>query len=197
MLRDSFGVVVLTVPSNRLCSPVPNRMNYVLWVQDIVHTYHSVLGSRPRKIRGIDILSAEADNVSDNSMLLFLVDAQGNTWSRSARRSRHQQPEDRAEDVTLRTDQPTIPNLALTCSCRVTGASDTGFLSGNVAGGDAAVYSVEFQGVFGSDRNLFESFVGHVGRKAGLALQGGRCKSNEVFTPSAGNPTTNNNYCDR
>ncbi|KAF8972036.1 hypothetical protein BDZ97DRAFT_1650372 [Flammula alnicola] len=53
MFRD-FGVK-LHIPSNRLCPPVPNRMNYVLWIQDIVHAHREVLERRPRSIRGIDI----------------------------------------------------------------------------------------------------------------------------------------------
>ncbi|KAF8972055.1 hypothetical protein BDZ97DRAFT_1692548 [Flammula alnicola] len=71
MFRD-FGVI-LHIPSNRLCPPVPNRylsasvwpprtsaniicrMNYVLWIQDIVHAHREVLERRPRSIRGIDI----------------------------------------------------------------------------------------------------------------------------------------------
>ncbi|KDR73624.1 hypothetical protein GALMADRAFT_251373 [Galerina marginata CBS 339.88] len=180
-------------PRNTLSQPFPNFGSDTIYsaVSEVLRSIDGVSAtelspplpaaadSRP----GCDSLSAEADNVSDNSVLLFFVEAQGNTWSRSARRSRHRQSEDKAKDVTSRTDQPTVPKPALTCSCRVTGASDTEFPSGNVAGGDAAVYSVEFQWVFGSDRSLFESFVGHVGRKVGLALQGGKSRRNEDPLP--------------
>ncbi|KAG2137497.1 S-adenosyl-L-methionine dependent methyltransferase [Suillus clintonianus] len=40
----------LTLPDDRLCPPVPNRLNYVLWLQDIVK---STCGSDT--IRGLDI----------------------------------------------------------------------------------------------------------------------------------------------
>ncbi|KIK82447.1 hypothetical protein PAXRUDRAFT_832200 [Paxillus rubicundulus Ve08.2h10] len=41
----------LTLPDNRLCPPVPNRLNYVLWIQDIV----KVSASSGDIVRGIDI----------------------------------------------------------------------------------------------------------------------------------------------
>ncbi|KAJ3503764.1 hypothetical protein NLJ89_g8288 [Agrocybe chaxingu] len=53
MFRD-FGVK-LEIPEDRLCPPVPNRMNYVLWIQDIVYAHRDVLETRPRRIRGIDV----------------------------------------------------------------------------------------------------------------------------------------------
>ncbi|KAF8438425.1 S-adenosyl-L-methionine dependent methyltransferase [Boletus edulis BED1] len=43
--------ISFTLPDNRLCPPVPNRLNYVLWVQDIVKTF--VPGDDI--VRGIDI----------------------------------------------------------------------------------------------------------------------------------------------
>ncbi|KJA14451.1 hypothetical protein HYPSUDRAFT_173409 [Hypholoma sublateritium FD-334 SS-4] len=53
MFRD-FGIT-LHIPLNRLCPPIPNRLNYVLWIQDIVHAHSSVLKSHPQAVRGIDI----------------------------------------------------------------------------------------------------------------------------------------------
>ncbi|KIJ18076.1 hypothetical protein PAXINDRAFT_110517 [Paxillus involutus ATCC 200175] len=41
----------LTLPDNRLCPPVPNRLNYVLWIQDIV----KASASNGDIVRGIDI----------------------------------------------------------------------------------------------------------------------------------------------
>lgn len=36
LLRHDFGVQVFEVPSDRLCPPVPNRVNYVCWVQELI-----------------------------------------------------------------------------------------------------------------------------------------------------------------
>ncbi|KAF7360199.1 S-adenosyl-L-methionine-dependent methyltransferase [Mycena venus] len=51
LLHCDFGIS-LNVPLNRLCPPVPNRLNYVLWIQDIIRTTE-FLGSKP--VLGVDI----------------------------------------------------------------------------------------------------------------------------------------------
>ncbi|KAG1835414.1 S-adenosyl-L-methionine dependent methyltransferase [Suillus subalutaceus] len=49
LFRLDYGLS-LTLPDDRLCPPVPNRLNYVLWLQDIVK---STCGSAT--VRGLDI----------------------------------------------------------------------------------------------------------------------------------------------
>ncbi|KDQ57248.1 hypothetical protein JAAARDRAFT_157432 [Jaapia argillacea MUCL 33604] len=51
LLHRDFGLK-LTLPHNRLCPPVPNRLNYILWLQDII-TATSPDGSLP--VRGLDV----------------------------------------------------------------------------------------------------------------------------------------------
>ncbi|KAJ2974797.1 hypothetical protein NQ176_g5865 [Zarea fungicola] len=52
LLKQDFGLT-LELPSNRLCPPIPNRHNYILWLKDLVDstTYNPPGG----KLIGIDI----------------------------------------------------------------------------------------------------------------------------------------------
>ncbi|KAF8813097.1 hypothetical protein BYT27DRAFT_7131878, partial [Phlegmacium glaucopus] len=52
-----FGIT-LRIPENRLCPPshrMDHRLNYILWIQDIVHAHDYVFGNPRRRVRGIDI----------------------------------------------------------------------------------------------------------------------------------------------
>ena len=42
----------MQLPVDRLCPPVPNRLNYILWIQDILELYHSAPAS---VVKGIDM----------------------------------------------------------------------------------------------------------------------------------------------
>jgi len=58
MLRD-FGIT-LEIPEDRLCPPVPNRMNYVLWIQDVVNATKTHLDSKDPPVHGIDMYIASS-----------------------------------------------------------------------------------------------------------------------------------------
>ncbi|KAI0248957.1 hypothetical protein BJV78DRAFT_1347967 [Lactifluus subvellereus] len=45
--------IQLEIPNDRLCPPVPNRLNYILWLQDIIS--HTTSPDLPAPVRGIDI----------------------------------------------------------------------------------------------------------------------------------------------
>ncbi|KAI0633926.1 hypothetical protein C8Q77DRAFT_1055507 [Trametes polyzona] len=48
--------VRISLPPARLCPPIPNRLNYILWLQDVVDTVSLALGQEPsRPVRGLDI----------------------------------------------------------------------------------------------------------------------------------------------
>jgi hypothetical protein len=111
--------------------------------------------------------TAKEEGPSDVLQPSFLVEAQANTWSRSARRGRKRQVQ--AADGTRSQDLPRLtttmsPSPSLTCSIR-TIAPDSS-LTGNIGS-----VSVEFQWIFGRDRALFESFTSHISRKVALKVQ--------------------------
>lgn len=54
ILHRDFGLSI-SLPKHRLCPPVPNRLNYVLWIQDIMHAHRHLQSSPSHIIRGIDV----------------------------------------------------------------------------------------------------------------------------------------------
>ena len=104
--------------------------------------------------------SVGTDSVASSTLKTLFVEAEGNTWSRSARRSRR------------RIDSPTISPASsnrqptLSCSVRVIETSD------QAAEGQSLV--LEIQWLYGTDRTLFDSFASHLWRKVGDDLQNQR-----------------------
>jgi len=49
---------MLEIPEDRLCPPVPNRMNYVLWIQDVVNAVKTHVDSEISPIHGLDVYIA-------------------------------------------------------------------------------------------------------------------------------------------
>ena len=123
------------------------------------HMLSDILDRNLRLLDGVSINTnpgSVSNSVSSSSTLRTLfVEAEGNTWSRSARRSR------RRIDSSSSTISPTSPTRqpTLTCSVRVIETSN------QTAEGKSLV--LEIQWLYGTDRTLFESFVSHLWRKVG------------------------------
>ncbi|KAJ6151576.1 hypothetical protein N7470_007173 [Penicillium chermesinum] len=61
LLRLDFGLEV-KLPEDRLCPPVPNRLNYILWVQDLLDSTTGKISTRydpERKVLGLDMLQGQ------------------------------------------------------------------------------------------------------------------------------------------
>ncbi|KAI0545325.1 hypothetical protein F4679DRAFT_480906 [Xylaria curta] len=57
LLKADFGLEI-NLPSNRLCPPVPNRHNYILWLKDLLDSTSSSYAEQfepERKMMGLDI----------------------------------------------------------------------------------------------------------------------------------------------
>ena len=127
-------------------------------------SFHMLLDILDRNLRLLDGVSTNtnprsvSNGVSSSSTLRTLfVEAEGNTWSRSARRSRRR-IDSSAVSPTSSTRQPT-----LTCSVQVIETSSQAAEGQSLA--------LEIQWLYGTDRTLFESFVSHLWRKVGDDLQ--------------------------
>lgn len=123
-------------------------------------SFHMLSDILDRNLRLLDCISTNtipgsvSNGVSSSSTLRTLfVEAEGNTWSRSARRSRRR-IDSSTISPTSSTRQPT-----LTCSVRV-------IVTSNQAAEEQSLV-LEIQWLYGTDRTLFESFVSHLWRKVG------------------------------
>ncbi|KZF23351.1 DUF890 domain protein [Xylona heveae TC161] len=57
LLKRDFGLTI-ELPPDRLCPPVPNRFNYILWLQDLIDTTSDSFSDKyepARKVFGLDI----------------------------------------------------------------------------------------------------------------------------------------------
>ncbi|KAJ5758438.1 hypothetical protein N7520_005594 [Penicillium odoratum] len=57
LLKRDFGLEII-LPQDRLCPPVPNRLNYIIWLQDLLDSTAGTIqrGYNPdRKVLGLDI----------------------------------------------------------------------------------------------------------------------------------------------
>ena len=127
-------------------------------------TFHMLSDTLDRNLRLLDGVSSNtnpgsvSNGVSSSALRTLFVEAEGNTWSRSARRSRRRIDSSSTISPTSSTRQPT-----LTCSVRVIETS-------NQAAEEQSLV-LEIQWLYGTDRTLFESFVSHIWRKVGDDLQ--------------------------
>jgi hypothetical protein len=127
-------------------------------------SFHMISDILDRNLRLLDGVStntnpgsASSSVFSSSTLRTLFVEAEGNTWSRSARRSRRR-TDSSTISPTSSTRQPT-----LTCSVRVIETSN------HAAEGQSLV--LEIQWLYGTDRTLFESFVSHLWRKVSDDLQ--------------------------
>lgn len=103
--------------------------------------------------------SVSNDVFSLSTSRTLFVEAERNTWSRSARRNR------RRMDFSASPPISSARQPALTCSLRVIEASS------HVTGTKEKSLALELQWLYGTNRTLFESFVSHIWRKVGDDIQ--------------------------
>lgn len=58
LLKRDFALNKLELPEDRLCPMIPNRIDYILWIQDVIDTSSCDILSeidRTRQVVGIDM----------------------------------------------------------------------------------------------------------------------------------------------
>ncbi|PPQ68289.1 hypothetical protein CVT24_005105 [Panaeolus cyanescens] len=124
-------------------------------------------------IPGIAITGPVSGAVED--AVSFVVEVSSDTWSRSARRKGKKAQDLKVSAISSKSTQISTaqsPSPALTASVT---CQPTPFTSAQQHASDSRADSIlaalEFQWVFGTDRGLYESFVSHITRKVGNAVQ--------------------------
>jgi hypothetical protein len=127
-------------------------------------TFHLLSDILDRNLRLLDGVSTSTNpgsicnDVSSSTLRTLFVEAEGNTWSRSARRSHR-----RMDSSTILRTSSTRRQPLLTCSVRVIETSNRA--------AEGQILVLEIQWLYGTDRTLFESFTSHLWRKIGDDLQ--------------------------
>ncbi|CAG7942070.1 unnamed protein product [Penicillium olsonii] len=69
LLREDFQLKV-KIPEDRLCPPVPNRLNYIIWIQDLIDS--TAEGSTERDVSGYTpFLAAKSDPAGSSWQLVY------------------------------------------------------------------------------------------------------------------------------
>jgi len=129
-----------------------------------------ILDRHLRLLEGVFTTNNNLESVSNRtfsssaSRTLF-VEAEGNTWSRHARRRRRRRHGDDSAMTLGNTRISTSRQPALTCSVQVVDTTN------QATGTEGQMLALEFQWLYGTDRTLFESLVSHVWRKVGDDLR--------------------------
>ena len=132
----------ITSPRNTLVQSLPQATS----VAQVVPILTNVLAS----INGLVVRQRSAGS----GAIDVIVAAEGNTWSRAARRKMR-------EAMPVEMDSRPQAEVQLVCRVQVTS---------NASGGDGVGVELVFDWVSGKERGLFESFVSHVERKIAGSL---------------------------
>ena len=128
-----------------------------------------ILDRNLRLLEGVSTTSktpGSASNGGASHSRTLLVEAEGNAWSRSARRSRHRRHQNDPSTTPENITTSSFRQPALTCSVQVIDCT-----SSQTTSTEEQSLALEFQWLYGTDRTLFESLVSHVWRKVGVDLQ--------------------------
>lgn len=162
-LPDSIARISSITAGHPLYQLMPSRNTLTQsFTNRSLHMLSDILDRNLRLLEGVSITNTNPKSGSTGVFSLsasrtLFVEAAGNTWSRSSRRSRRR-VDSSANSLTTSARHP-----ALTCSVRIIERS-TGTEEGQSL-------VLELQWLYGTDRTLFESFVSHVWRKVGDDIQ--------------------------
>ena len=174
LLPPSHTLASVLPPRTTLRQPLPSART----PEEVLYALKDILNA----IEGLCVSTSQTSYSSSSGALR--IEAADNTWSRSARRKKKQS----LDEVVARAQHPQTFRRSLNLVCGVISGKgddqnlceinhdwmdvDHLGLGGKVdmqeekrTVDQEVGYSLEFQWISGMDRSLFESFVGHVGRK--------------------------------
>ncbi|RHY40572.1 hypothetical protein DYB34_002749, partial [Aphanomyces astaci] len=126
LLHRDFGITTWHVPLNRLCPPLPNRLNYIHWIEDLIlFSQSSYVSTEDAPIWGVDIGTGASviypllgHSLNQWRFLATDVDAESIEYAAANLRSNHLEHVIHLETVADGHDAAILPTASIQRRCR-------------------------------------------------------------------------------
>ncbi|RHY96957.1 hypothetical protein DYB35_002475, partial [Aphanomyces astaci] len=126
LLHRDFGITTWHVPLNRLCPPLPNRLNYIHWIEDLIlFSQSSYVSTEDAPIWGVDIGTGASviypllgHSLNQWRFLATDIDAESIEYAAANLRSNHLEHVIHLETVADGHDASILPTASIQQRCR-------------------------------------------------------------------------------